>query len=320
MNNIKVSIIIPIYNVERYVRKTIESVQHQDFEAYEIILVDDGSKDNSGRICDEYATGDGRIRVVHQQNGGVMSARFAGVKVARGEYIAFLDGDDRMPPTAILNMYTAITENNVDYVNGFDISIDLQGNKIGPINGTGFDGIIDGNKIYRRFIATHPKGMNLKMYRKDLLLESPIVVVDPKIKNNEDFIFNLFLSSKVNRIMSIPNVVAHIVEHTGSASRVFYPSDYWLYVIQWMDDNYKNYDIYDDDYMLYKLNMVYYKLLREKRGVDYSLSCFDNIRCCHYHADWGLSRNIAIFAIRHPNILVLSLLRFHPKRLLRINK
>ena len=130
MKEIEVSIVIPIYNVERYVRKTIESVQHQDFEAYEIILVDDGSKDGSGIICDEYAAKDSRITVIHQPNGGVMSARFAGVDIAKGRFIAFLDGDDRMPSSTLSVFYKAITDNDVDYVNGCDICIDSLGNQI----------------------------------------------------------------------------------------------------------------------------------------------------------------------------------------------
>jgi len=88
MNDIMVSIVIPVYNVENYITKTIESVQKQDFDGYEIILVDNGSKDKSGIICDQYAQKDNRIHVIHQANGGVMSARYAGVEAAKGKYIA----------------------------------------------------------------------------------------------------------------------------------------------------------------------------------------------------------------------------------------
>lgn len=314
-NSIDISVIIPVYNVGRYVAKTIESVLDQDFDSYEVILVDDGSKDESGVICDRYAKDNDKISVIHKENGGVMSARFAGLDAARGDYIAFLDGDDRVPPTALSSFYKAMKENPVDYVNGSYINIDDVGNQLGDIVKTGFDGIIDGNREYRRFIASHPRGMNLKLYSKSVLLSAPRIVVDPRIKNNEDLIFNLFLSSRINKVMSIPDVIAHIVERPGSASRANYSSDYWTFVLQWMDDNYKKYDVNDEDYMIYKIDLVYYKLLREVKNVNYSLSCFNNIRQYGYSKELGKTRNLTIFSVRHPFPWFLALLRFHPRRL-----
>ena len=92
--NIKVSVIVPIYRVAKFLPKCIESIQKQDYENLEIILVDDGSDDDSGNIADQYAATDKRIVVLHKQNGGVSSARNAGLGKASGEYICFVDGDD----------------------------------------------------------------------------------------------------------------------------------------------------------------------------------------------------------------------------------
>ena len=89
-----ISIIIPIYNVEQYLRQCLDSVINQTYKNLEIILVDDGSTDNSGKICDEYAVKDNRIKVIHKENGGVSSARNAGIDIAKGEYIGFVDSDD----------------------------------------------------------------------------------------------------------------------------------------------------------------------------------------------------------------------------------
>lgn len=89
-----ISVIVPVYNIEKYIGKCIESIQKQTYSNLEIILVDDGSTDESGKICDDYATKDSRIRVVHKDNGGSVSARKAGVNVARGEYSLCVDGDD----------------------------------------------------------------------------------------------------------------------------------------------------------------------------------------------------------------------------------
>lgn len=97
----KVSIIIPIYNVEKYVHKTIDSVINQTEKDIEIILVDDGSIDGSGKICDEYGLKDERIRVIHKTNGGLSSARNAGIKVASSDYIMLLDGDDFLNAHAV---------------------------------------------------------------------------------------------------------------------------------------------------------------------------------------------------------------------------
>ncbi len=94
MNRPLISVIIPVYNVEKYLCKCIDSVLAQTYTNLEIILVDDGSTDNSGQICDEYTVKDKRVKVIHQQNGGVSSARNAGLNAAHGEYIGFVDGDD----------------------------------------------------------------------------------------------------------------------------------------------------------------------------------------------------------------------------------
>lgn len=90
----KLSVIVPVYNTEKYLRECIDSILDQTFTDFELILVDDGSTDSSGAICDEYADKDPRIQVIHQVNGGITVARKSGVRVARGEYVTFVDSDD----------------------------------------------------------------------------------------------------------------------------------------------------------------------------------------------------------------------------------
>lgn len=94
MDRAKISVIVSVYNVERYLARCVDSILDQSYENLEIILVNDGSKDSSGRICDEYAAKDSRIRVIHKENGGLSSARNAGIDAATGEYITFVDSDD----------------------------------------------------------------------------------------------------------------------------------------------------------------------------------------------------------------------------------
>ena len=87
---VKVSIIMPVYNSEKFLKKAVDSVLNQKFEDFELILVDDGSPDASGSICDEFAEKDSRVKVIHKKNGGICSARNAGLKIAKGEYVGFV--------------------------------------------------------------------------------------------------------------------------------------------------------------------------------------------------------------------------------------
>lgn len=114
------SIIVPVYNIEKYIKECIDSVLDQDFEKYELILVDDGSTDGSGIICDRYADTDKRIRVIHNQNEGPSSARNKGIRNAKGEFIIFLDSDDYWCRNTMLSELDAyISETGVD-ITAFD--------------------------------------------------------------------------------------------------------------------------------------------------------------------------------------------------------
>ena len=107
-----ISIIVPVYNVEKYLVECIESILSQTYENFELILVDDGSPDNSGKICDEYAEKDGRIKVIHKENGGLPSARNAGLDIAAGEYAAFVDSDDVIENNYLKTLYESNQREN----------------------------------------------------------------------------------------------------------------------------------------------------------------------------------------------------------------
>ena len=110
------SLVIPIYNVEKYLKQCVDSVISQSFSDLEIILVDDGSTDGSPSICDSYASSDSRIKVIHKPNGGIVSARKAGTKEATGEYIACVDGDDWIEPDYFEKFAKVIEEHSPDIV------------------------------------------------------------------------------------------------------------------------------------------------------------------------------------------------------------
>ena len=124
-----VSIIIPVYNVEKYIERMLATIVKQTYKSLEIILVDDGSTDSCGKICDEWAKKDNRIVVIHKKNGGLSSARNVGINIARGEYLFFCDSDDYISKNCVEYLYNTICNNQADIVVGnyIETSLDNQG-------------------------------------------------------------------------------------------------------------------------------------------------------------------------------------------------
>ena len=183
--NLLVSVIVPIYNVDNYLKECIESIQNQTYKNLEIILVDDGSTDTSGKICDEYAKKDTRINVIHKKNGGLVSARKAGISVAKGFYAAYVDGDDWIESDMYEKLVSEIKsadviisgvirnyKNYISYeknkvVDGFYIGDDLK-NRI-------YNNMIYTGKFYERGIIAHIWN---SLFKKDLLLKNQMKISD----------------------------------------------------------------------------------------------------------------------------------------------
>ena len=113
MNKEVISIVVPIYKVEKYIKKCIDSIIEQTYKNLEIILVDDGSPDGCAKICDEYAKKDKRIKAIHKENGGLSDARNVGIDISTGKYICFVDSDDYIENNYIELLYKCIVENLV---------------------------------------------------------------------------------------------------------------------------------------------------------------------------------------------------------------
>lgn len=111
-----ISVIVPVYNSEKYLKRCIDSILNQTYKAIELILVDDGSPDNCGKICDEYAKKDKRVRVIHKTNAGVSAARNSGLEIASGNYATFVDSDDYIEPEMYSNMMEKVHQYNCDVV------------------------------------------------------------------------------------------------------------------------------------------------------------------------------------------------------------
>lgn len=187
-----ISIVVPIYNVEKYVENCIDSIIKQTYLNLEIILVDDGSTDSSPQICDEYSKSDSRIKVIHKVNGGLVSARKAGVRAATGDYIAYVDGDDWIEP----NMYEQLFHK----INGADVIIcgveRDYGNHISYEINKVKDGLYEGaelvDTIYKKMMYTgvffergiQPHVYNI-LFRADLLRHNQLQVSD-EIRVGED--------------------------------------------------------------------------------------------------------------------------------------
>ena len=123
-----ISVIIPAYNVSSYLERCVQSIVCQTYSDLEIILVDDGSTDGTGELCDELSKTDSRIKVVHKENGGLSDARNAGIAVAKGEIYSFIDGDDYIEPDTYEAMMTEMQDENVSIVEGGIITTDVRGN------------------------------------------------------------------------------------------------------------------------------------------------------------------------------------------------
>jgi glycosyltransferase involved in cell wall biosynthesis len=171
-NNSLISVIIPVYKVEKYLDKCLKSVVGQTYTNLEIIIVDDGSPDRCGEICDEWAHKDKRIKVIHKTNGGLSDARNAGLDIAKGGYIGFVDSDDYIHPEMYLMLYHKLLQVNADIVVCGIEMVDELGN---TLSGQGFSpSIADGftiNDLKQPISRCIRSNVWNKLYKRDLWAE-----------------------------------------------------------------------------------------------------------------------------------------------------
>lgn len=216
-----ISIIVPVYNVEKYLSRCIESIINQTYTDLEIILVDDGSPDGSGKICDDYAALDSRIKVIHKENGGVSSARNCGIDNSTGEYLTFIDSDDYIEPEMFECIANAISQKDVDIVFIREKSVNLQGVTIG-INGSTPSG--DTNFYEQDFaagiiIGQQCNGMCDKTYRKSLV--GDLRVLEGKT-HGEDLYFNIQFLKKIKVVAYIDKILYSYVTNEDSITHQSY--------------------------------------------------------------------------------------------------
>ncbi len=221
-----VSVVVPVYKVEKYLAECIESVLAQTFADFELILVDDGSPDRSGEICDAYATRDSRIRVFHKPNGGVTSARRLGVESARAEWICFADSDDKMFPQALAVLLEGVA-NDLDLVEGV-VSRDpkppvpaepSQQNVLKIASVLNFAVEVANHNSF--FWAQSPFG---KIIRKSVLNATDAMGVPAWVTFGEDLLMNLRATQKIRRAKKISNVVYFYRRNAEGVCATFAPS------------------------------------------------------------------------------------------------
>lgn len=235
-----VSVIIPVYNTEKYLNSCVDSILNQVDVSLEIILVNDGSSDSSGRICDEYASKYDNIKAIHIKNSGQAVAKNEGLKYARGNYVALTDSDDKMTPLMLKKMVTSGYEHNADIVCCNYKQIDENGN-ITHVNSTNKQYILDHEQALIHFYSRDKIYSQCwtKLYKRQILTDYHIE--NEPIRYDEDIIFNIkaFKAAQKTIILDEP-----LYEYTYRENSVAH--GYWNFkknIDQYIDDRNKRVSI-----------------------------------------------------------------------------
>lgn len=215
-----ISVIIPVYNVEKYLDSCIQSVLQQTYHNWELILIDDGSKDGSGSIVDQYKQTADRIRVLHQQNAGVSAARNQGLDMVTGDYIMFLDADDELTTDCLDKLLKTAIENHADIVAGKCLGDRNLSRKLGGIT------IWREEEALKNALMDNPFTYSAwaKLFRREIVGKTRFV---PEIKINEDSYFVFQLLTKKPTFVGIEDEIYIYKENPDSASRAAFSNKFF---------------------------------------------------------------------------------------------
>lgn len=239
----EISIIVPVYNVEKYIRRCIDSLISQTFKNIEILLIDDGSQDSSGSICDEYALKDNRIKAIHKVNGGVSSARNVGLDIAQGTYIMFCDPDDYVDPTWCEKMHRVISnpQKNVQWCTCGYNRIDADSQKIirivNPIYSTGKASVPLNENL--SFICNHSLFCTVwsGIFKNDCI-KAAHLRFDEALSHSEDVMFVLQYLQQIDKLeVGFTNEPLYNYS-TGISDSLTHkiPDNYWNIELRWLDE------------------------------------------------------------------------------------
>lgn len=206
------SIIVPVYDVERYLPKCIDSILAQTFTDFELILVEDGSPDNCPALCDAAAAKDARIRVIHQKNGGLSAARNAGLDAARGAWIGFVDSDDYIAPEMYEALYKAVQSTGADLALCDYAEVDETGAPcLPPYTGLA-QRIFTGRELLKRATNTMAQPAWNKLYRRAIFAQ--LRYLEGKL--NEDFFLIQEVCLRIQKAVVVPKALYYYVQRGGS--------------------------------------------------------------------------------------------------------
>lgn len=228
-----ISIIVPVYNVEKYLHRCIESIRNQSYKNLEIILVDDGSSDQCPQMCDDFAVQDQRIKVIHRKNGGQGLARNSALDIATGAYIAFIDSDDWISPNHIKNLYNELKRCSADVAIGSYTAVGTdQSQKICRTSLE--ERIYEGEEITKRLIlplfgadeefrsdVQVNASSSMSLYSMKLIAEYGIRFLDVREVVGEDLFFNLDFCFRAKKIVVVDEIGYYYFENQSSTSRKY---------------------------------------------------------------------------------------------------
>ncbi|MGN0306662.1 MAG: glycosyltransferase family 2 protein [Lachnospiraceae bacterium] len=215
--NPKVSIIVPIYNAEEKLRRCIESILKQDFTDFELLLMDDGSTDESGKICDEYAAHDSRIYVLHKENSGVSDTRNQAIRLARGKYLQFADSDDWLTPDATGLLVGTMEKQGCDLV--ISDFYRVVGERLAHKGDIQEDGLLT-REEFASYMMENPADYYYgvlwnKLYKKSII-EANQLFMDKEVRWCEDFLFNMEYIRHVKSVYALQVPIYYYVKTKGS--------------------------------------------------------------------------------------------------------
>ena len=218
MNNFPlITVIIPVYNVKKYLERCVGSVLRQTYTYLEILLIDDGSTDGSGELCDRLAQEDTRVRVVHKENGGSSSARNRGLELFSGEYVGFVDSDDYIEPDMYEKLLRGIRESGAGIAQIGRNEIDEEGNLLPDIcKPPETESFLDSRDFFRELLMHRGDcSFCTKLIRRDLMEDKRF----PEGKLNEDFQLLIQMLPEAGGVLSLPGYGYHVFYRLGSNSR-----------------------------------------------------------------------------------------------------
>lgn len=216
------SIIVPVYNCERYLERCLESIRQQACQNYEVLLVDDGSTDLSGCICDDYAAKYKQFHSIHKKNGGLSSARNCGLKESRGKYIVFLDSDDFIEKELLLKVYTQLEEKEYDACSFGVRRVDEQGIALYEMRFNNLEqSIVLDDRNRDKFMLTqflqYKIGWEVCFYVfRRQIIEQERIIFNESLKFAEDIPYTFEYLLHVNKIIKIPDILYNYTYRQGS--------------------------------------------------------------------------------------------------------